>query len=107
MFLLQLYYHFFKFQNVYKKIIKNNKKSEFGVFYNKSGSNCILLPNLNEGDVRFIPHLQRDIETLHSLYEKWQYAEKKPEGIDDFIDAVLNAKHIMQDIKSSLADCEY
>lgn len=89
---------------------KASKYRETMDYVNKGGRNPLSKnknENLNEGDVRFIPHLQRDIETLHSLYEKWQYAENKPEGIDDFIDAVLNAKHIMQDIKSSLSDCEY
>ena len=56
----------------------------------------------NKKDVRFIPHLQKDIETLQILYERWQYAQCKPDGIDDFVDAILNAKHIMEDIKSSL-----
>ena len=58
--------------------------------------------NKNKKDVRFIPHLQKDIETLQILYERWQYVQCKPDGIDDFVDAILNAKHIMEDIKSSL-----
>lgn len=58
--------------------------------------------NKNKKDVRFIPDLQNDIETLHNLYERWQYATYKPDGIDDFVDAILDAKHLMEDIKSSL-----
>ena len=62
---------------------------------------------LNNGDARFIPLLKQDIGTLYSLYERWQYAKYKPEGIDAFIDAVINARLILEDIVSSLEDYGY
>lgn len=63
--------------------------------------------NLNNRDVRFIPLLKQDIYTLDSLLERWQYTKYKPKGIDAFIDAVINAKVMLEDMVYSLEDHEY
>ena len=54
---------------------------------------------LNESsEQRFDSHIREDIATLQSIYEKWQYAIYKPEGIDEAIDAVLNAKMAFKEL---------
>lgn len=53
-------------------------------------------------DERFLKALKKTQETLHKEYETWQYAEFKPQGIDSVIDAILDAKHEVEDIISSI-----
>lgn len=51
---------------------------------------------LKESANNFVPLISEDIETLKRMYEKWQYAKYKPEGIDGFIDTILEAKSILE-----------
>lgn len=51
-----------------------------------------------ENETRFLPHLKRTYENLYSEYEHWQYAAYKPQGMDDAIDAIIEAMHRIEDI---------
>lgn len=41
----------------------------------------------------FDANIQKDIQSLRQIYERWQYAPNKPEGIDKCIDLVIDAMH--------------
>ncbi len=53
---------------------------------------------VNENEARFLPHLKRTYENLRREYEHWQYANYKPQGMDDAIDAIIDAMHSVQDV---------
>ena len=62
---------------------------------------------LHEGDERFLPSLQKTYETLYREYEKWQYATYKAQGMDEAIDAILDAAHAVKDIIDRLSPSEF
>lgn len=47
---------------------------------------------------RFLPILKKTYNNLYSEYERWQYAKYKPQGMDDAIEAIINAMHDVNDI---------
>ena len=51
-----------------------------------------------ENETSFLPHLKRTYENLYREYEHWQYATYKPQGMDDAINAIIEAMHSVQDI---------
>lgn len=51
-----------------------------------------------EGDERFLPELKKTYGKLRKEYERWQYSTYKPQGMDDAIDAIIDAMHSVQDI---------
>lgn len=49
-------------------------------------------------DKRFIPHLKKDYYAIRSIYEKWQYAERRPTGTDECVDKIIDAMHAIEDV---------
>lgn len=47
---------------------------------------------------KFLLELNKTYHNLHREYSKWQYSPAKPEGMDDAIDAIINAMHAVKDI---------
>lgn len=47
---------------------------------------------------RFLPILKKTYNNLYSEYERWQYAKYKPQGMNEAIDAILNAMSAVNDI---------
>lgn len=47
---------------------------------------------------RFMPILKKTYNNLYSEYERWQYTKYKPQGMDEAIDAILNAMSAVNDI---------
>ena len=47
---------------------------------------------------RFLPALKQTYSNLYSEYEGWQYAKYKPQGMDEAIDAIIDAMHAIQEI---------
>ena len=47
---------------------------------------------------RFLPILKKTYNNLYSEYERWQYAKYKPQGMDEAIEAIINAMHDVNDI---------
>ena len=90
-----------------RQIIKESVDSILKESSKKKDPMSQWLNDFNNRDVRFIPLLKQDIYTLDSLLERWQYAKYKPKGIDAFIDAVINAKVMLEDMVYSLEDHEY
>ena len=62
---------------------------------------------MNEGDERFLPQLQQTYETLKCEYEKWQYATYKAQGMDEAVDAILDAMHLVQDVIDRISPSEF
>lgn len=62
---------------------------------------------MNEGDERFLPQLQQTYETLKREYEKWQYATYKAQGMDEAVDAILDAMHLVQDVIDRISPSEF
>ena len=65
---------------------------------NESVKRALSKNRVNEGVERFLPHLKRTYENLYREYENWQYSAYKPQGIDDAIDAIIEAMHRIKDI---------
>ncbi len=55
-----------------------------------------------ENEARFLPHLKRTYENLRREYEYWQYANYKPQGMDDAISAINEAMHSVEDVIKSI-----
>lgn len=54
---------------------------------------------LNEmGDDRFNKYIQEDVAALHNIYDKWIHAPYKPEGMDEVLDKVMEAKDAMESL---------
>lgn len=53
---------------------------------------------------RFIDTLERTKHALHHEYEKWQYSEYKPKGIEEVVDSILDAKHKIEDIIDAITN---
>ena len=51
-----------------------------------------------ENEARFLPHLKRTYENLRREYEHWQYANYKPQGMDNAISAIIEAMHSVEDV---------
>ena len=51
-----------------------------------------------ESEAKFLPQLKRTYENLRREYEYWQYAEYKPQGIDNAISAIIEAMHSIEDV---------
>ena len=51
-----------------------------------------------ENEARFLPHLKRTYENLYREYEHWQYANYKPQGMDNAISAIIEAMHSVEDV---------
>lgn len=49
-------------------------------------------------EARFLPHLKKTYENLRHEYEHWQYANYKPQGMDNAIDAIIDAMHSVEDV---------
>lgn len=47
---------------------------------------------------KFLPELNKTYTHLYREYSRWQYSPAKPEGMDEAIDAIINAMHVVQDI---------
>ena len=60
---------------------------------------------VNEGvedETRFLPQLKRTYENLHREYERWQYANYKPQGMDDAIEAIIGAMQSVEDVINNI-----
>ena len=51
-----------------------------------------------ENEARFLPQLKRTYENLRREYEHWQYANYKPQGIDNAISAIIEAMHSVEGV---------
>lgn len=51
-----------------------------------------------ENEARFLPHLKRTYENLRREYGYWQYANYKPQGMDNAISAIIEAMHSVEDV---------
>lgn len=45
-----------------------------------------------ENKGQFNDHLKEDVATLHRIYEKWQFANFAPKGMDNVLELLLDVK---------------
>lgn len=57
---------------------------------------------VTENEARFLPELKRSYNNLRREYERWQYAYYKPQGMNDAIDAIIDAMHSVDDVIKSI-----
>jgi len=55
-----------------------------------------------ENEARFLPQLKRTYENLRREYERWQYADYKPQGMDDAIEAIIGAIQSVEDVINNI-----
>lgn len=86
-------------RNQNKKYMKNkNKLNESTLKQIIAESMRKVLGENTEDEMRFLPILKKTYNNLYSEYERWQYAKYKPQGMDEAIDAIINAMLDVKDI---------